>query len=48
VSRILLLVPQNDHAKRDAAMTAVKSKAADDYVFFDTTLDYFLTKLLAL
>ncbi len=48
VRRILLLVQQNDHARRDAAITAIKSKIADDYVFFDTSLDYFLTKLLAL
>ncbi len=46
--RILLLVQQYDSAGRDAAMSAIKRKLADDYIFFDASLDYFLSKLLAL
>jgi len=46
--QILLLVPQDSKCSRDIAMTAVNSKAVDDYVFLDTSLDYLLAKLLAL
>ena len=46
--RILLLVPQDITEARDIAMEAVLQKAANDYVFYDVSLDYLLTKLLAL
>ena len=44
---ILLLIPQDNKEGRDMAMTATKRKAADDYVFLDSSLDYLLAKLLA-
>ena len=46
--RILLLVPQDNKEGRDTAMKAVNSRIVDDYVFFDSSLDYLLAKLLAL
>ena len=46
--RVLLLVPQDDMETRDIAMKAVRNKTADDYVFYDASLDYLLAKLLAL
>jgi len=46
--RILLLVPQGSREVRDMAIKAVNSKIIDDYVFLDTSLDYFLAKLLAM
>ena len=47
-SRILLLVPQDIKDMREAALMAVKSGDADDYVFYDSSLDYLLAKLLVL
>ena len=47
-SKILLLVPQRHRAIRTKAMSATSRKVADDYVFWDATLDYLLSKLLAL
>ena len=46
--QILLLVPQDIKRSRDEAMKAVNTRAVDDYVFQDTSLDYLLAKLLAL
>ena len=46
--QILLLVPQDVKRIRDEAMKAVNTRAVDDYVFQDTSLDYLLAKLLAL
>ena len=46
--QILLLVPQDNKEGRDMAMKAINAKVVDDYVFFDTSLDYLLAKLLAL
>ena len=46
--RLLLLLSQDDRAGRDMAIEAVKSKTADDFVFYDTSLDYLLAKLIAL
>ena len=43
--RLLLLVPK---AARRMAIRAVKSNAADDFVFYDTSLDYLFTKLAAI
>ena len=46
--RLLLLVPQADTPTHDMVMTAMKHNTIDDYVFCDVSLDYLLTKLLAL
>lgn len=46
--RVFLLVPQGDPLAKDMAMGAIKRKIADDYAFFDASLDYLLAKLLAL
>ena len=46
--RLLLLVPQGGRAGRKTAIEAVKSHAADDFVFYDTSLDYLLAKLAAI
>jgi len=43
--RLLLLVPK---AARRMAIRAVKNNAADDFVFYDTSLDYLFTKLAAI
>ena len=43
--RLLLLVPE---AARRTAIRAVKNNAADDFVFYDTSLDYLFTKLAAI
>jgi len=46
--RILLLVPQDNKEGRGTAMTVIKRKLADDYVFFDVSLSYLLAKLEAM
>jgi len=46
--QILLLVPQDSREVCDMAVKAVNTKAADDYVFVDTSLDYLLAKLLTI
>jgi DNA-binding NarL/FixJ family response regulator len=46
--RILLLLSQDDIKGRDAAMTAVREKDADDFMFHDSSLDYLFVKLLTL
>ncbi len=46
--KLLLVVPQDDAPLQDMAMRIIKNKTADDYVFFDVSLDYLLAKLLAL
>ncbi|MDR2687667.1 MAG: hypothetical protein LBB75_07930 [Oscillospiraceae bacterium] len=43
--RIVLLVPKAAHGM---AIRAVKNNAADDFVFYDTSLDYLFTKLAAI
>lgn len=44
---ILLLVSQDDMRTHDIAIETLKSKVADDYVFYDTSLNYLLAKLVA-
>jgi len=46
--QILLFVPQDDKEGLDTAMKAIMMKAADDFVFYDSSLDYLFTKLVAL
>lgn len=46
--KILLLVSQDDMAGREMAITATKGELADDFVFYDTSLDYLLAKLTAI
>ena len=43
--RLLLLVPK---ASRKMAIKAIKSKTADDFVFYDSSLDYMFAKLAAI
>lgn len=43
--RLLLFVPK---AARRMAIRAVKNHTADDFVFYDTSLDYLFTKLAAI
>lgn len=45
--RLLLLVSQDDGAGRTMAINAMKSKVADDFVFYDTSLEYLFAKLAA-
>lgn len=45
--RILLLVSQDDTAGRSMAINATKSKVADDFVFYNTSLEYLFAKLAA-
>lgn len=45
--RILLFVPQDDKEGLDTAMEAIKEKAADDFVFYGSSLDYLFAKLVA-
>lgn len=45
--RLLLLVSQDDKAGKKMAVNAVKRKAADDFVFYDTSLEYLFAKLTA-
>ena len=46
--RILILTPPDNQAGRDAAISATRLGCADDYIFFDSTIDYLFTKLLSL
>ncbi len=46
--RILILAPPDNPAGRDAAISATRLDCADDYIFFDSTIDYLFTKLLSL
>ncbi len=43
--RLLLLVSQNNKKGRKMAIDAIKSRAADDFVFYDTSLEYLFAKL---
>ena len=43
--RLLLFVPKTGRA---LAIRAMKSRAADDFVFYDTSLEYLLAKLAAI
>lgn len=45
--RLLLLVSQDDQPGREMAIRAVKTKVADDFVFYDTSLEYLFAKLAA-
>lgn len=45
--RLLLLVSQDDKLGRNMAINAMKNKDADDFVFYDTSLDYLFAKLAA-
>jgi len=44
---ILLLVSQEDKADCKMAIDAVKNKIADDFVFYNASLEYLLAKLAA-
>lgn len=44
---LLLFVSQDDRNGRKMAINAMKSKVADDFVFYDTSLDYLFAKLSA-
>lgn len=46
--RLLLLVSQTDSAGRKMAIEAVRDSQADDFVFYDTSLDYLFAKLAAI
>ncbi len=46
--RILLLASQEDQVDRKLAISAVKNGDADDFVFYDTSLDYLFAKLAAI
>lgn len=45
--RLLLLVSQEDKAGRNLAIDAMKNRVADDFVFYDTSLEYLFAKLAA-
>lgn len=45
--RLLLLVSQDDKSGQKMAIDAMKSKVADDFVFYDTSLEYLFAKLAA-
>lgn len=44
---LLLLVSQNDMPGRKMAIQAKKTQIIDDFVFYDTSLEYLLAKLAA-
>lgn len=46
--RILLLVSQDDAVGKEAAMRAIQASLADDFVFYDASLQYLFAKLAAL
>ena len=46
--KIVLLVSQDDRAGRNMAIAAIKSNQADDFVFYDTSLEYLFAKLVAI
>jgi|LSQX01.1.fsa_nt_gb hypothetical protein len=46
--RLLLLVSQDNIKGREMAIDAIKNKTADDFVFYDTSLDYLFAKLAAM
>ena len=46
--RFLLLVSQDDAAGREMAIAAIRENQADDFVFYDTSLDYLVAKLAAI
>ncbi|HZW97289.1 MAG TPA: hypothetical protein VFF56_00395 [Bacillota bacterium] len=45
---LLLLVSQDNIRGRKAAIDAIKSKIADDFIFYDTSLNYLFAKLAAI
>ena len=46
--RLMLIVPQDNKEGRKTAIKAMKNKLIDDFVFYDTSLDYLFAKLIAL
>ena len=46
--QILLFVSQDNKGACDAAVAAVRGGAADDFLFYDSTLDYLFAKVLSL
>jgi hypothetical protein len=46
--RLLLLVSQDNIKGKEMAIEAIKNKTADDFVFYDTSLDYLFAKLAAM
>jgi hypothetical protein len=46
--RLMLLVPQKDKMRREMAIEAMKKNVVDDYVFYDTSLEYLFAKLAAI
>lgn len=46
--RLLLLASQADAAGRSMVVDAMKSGVADDFVFYDTSLEYLFAKLSAI
>ena len=45
--RLMLLVSQNDKAGCELAIKATKNSNADDYIFYDASLQYLFAKLSA-
>ena len=45
--RLLLLLSQNDRAGKKTVVAAVHASIADDFVFYDTSLEYLFAKLSA-
>lgn len=43
--RVLLLVSQEDKTGKKMAIDAMRTKVADDFVFYDASLDYLFAKL---
>ena len=44
-TRILLLCPENDPDACRVTIETVREKRADDFVFYDTSIRYLLSKL---
>ena len=45
--KLLLLISLDDKEAKDFAVSAVKDGSADDFVFYDTSLEYLFAKLAA-
>lgn len=46
--KLLLMCPEKSRKSVQAAVAAVQEKKVDDFVFYDSTLDYLVAKILAL
>lgn len=46
--RMLLIASQDDSTGYDTAISAINGGLADDYIFYDTSLEYLLAKLAAM